>query len=557
MKKTYLFLTGLLILFAPELYSQGWTLTYTNTGASTIYDLASSSSPKWIEQDPLIPDYIHIVIMSSPVGDPSPSFPGRRSSYYFSSDKGLTWSFTGNVYNGKTGFPSIALADDGSAVISHHGAISGQVMITVYKDAAPGLGSFTQLSPGISNYMFGKFCMTSSFALPVKVVLIGTGMTSDSASRTNYTGSGWSPMTLVTNTTPEAYVLSRGKDGRIGIAYMNHNLSSSDNGSVFFIESTDNGTSFSAPVKIFQPSPSDSLAAFRGIAMAYKNNTACVTFEIVNQVSGTSTYYMQSPAKIMFWCPRLPGSDPNRSQVIADRTNVPIPIADSIKTGVNDQFGSLSRPVIGVSADTNIIYVAFQAFTNRWGGSADTTNFKAIYLTQAGGNFNFDAPAKITPDAPLRDWSYPSLTAWNEKTPGFGDVYLCALSDSIPGTYVNSTANGPSNAQLYFIHARRVEVGIKQINGLAVDYKLEQNYPNPFNPSTIIRYSVSAGNRTQNVKLTVYDALGKEIAVLVNEKHNQGEYEVTFNAAAYPSGVYFYKLTSGNYSSVKRMVLVR
>jgi hypothetical protein len=85
-------------------------------------------------------------------------------------------------------------------------------------------------------------------------------------------------------------------------------------------------------------------------------------------------------------------------------------------------------------------------------------------------------------------------------------------------------------------------------------FSLEQNYPNPFNPSTTIDYSIPA---TGHVSLHVYDLLGREIALLVNEIKGAGQYSATFDAPLLSSGVYFYSLRSGNSFVTKRMLLVR
>ena len=85
-------------------------------------------------------------------------------------------------------------------------------------------------------------------------------------------------------------------------------------------------------------------------------------------------------------------------------------------------------------------------------------------------------------------------------------------------------------------------------------YVLNQNYPNPFNPSTKIRYSIV---KSGFVKLVVFDALGREVETLVNQSQQAGTYEASFTSANYPSGVYFYKLTTGDFSSVKKMVLLK
>lgn len=85
-------------------------------------------------------------------------------------------------------------------------------------------------------------------------------------------------------------------------------------------------------------------------------------------------------------------------------------------------------------------------------------------------------------------------------------------------------------------------------------YTLSQNFPNPFNPSTMIQYSIA---EAQKVEIKVYDLLGREVATLVNEIQNPGSYNVMFNAAKLSSGVYFYKLTAGNYTDVKKMTLIK
>jgi hypothetical protein len=86
------------------------------------------------------------------------------------------------------------------------------------------------------------------------------------------------------------------------------------------------------------------------------------------------------------------------------------------------------------------------------------------------------------------------------------------------------------------------------------NFELAQNYPNPFNPSTKIEFRIADPGF---VSLKVFDILGNEIATLVNDHKPAGGYEVEWNAAGFPSGVYFYRLDAGLYSEVKRMILIR
>jgi len=85
-------------------------------------------------------------------------------------------------------------------------------------------------------------------------------------------------------------------------------------------------------------------------------------------------------------------------------------------------------------------------------------------------------------------------------------------------------------------------------------FLLEQNYPNPFNPNTIIKFSIQ---QSSDVIIKIFDILGNEITVLVNEEKSAGSYEVDFDATSLPSGIYFYQLLAGNFVETKKMVLLR
>lgn len=98
-------------------------------------------------------------------------------------------------------------------------------------------------------------------------------------------------------------------------------------------------------------------------------------------------------------------------------------------------------------------------------------------------------------------------------------------------------------------------IGIKKNgNEIPERFALEQNYPNPFNPTTNIRYQI-ANNKLVTVK--IYNILGNEVAVLVNEKQSPGVYEISWDASTFPGGVYFCKLEAGGFSEVKKMLLIK
>ncbi len=98
--------------------------------------------------------------------------------------------------------------------------------------------------------------------------------------------------------------------------------------------------------------------------------------------------------------------------------------------------------------------------------------------------------------------------------------------------------------------SKTVRVDVSPVNG----FELSQNYPNPFNPATTIKYKVPLKSF---VTMKVYDILGNEIATLINEEKPAGSYEVKFNASSITSGIYFYKLTLGSFTQVKKMILLK
>jgi plastocyanin len=97
-------------------------------------------------------------------------------------------------------------------------------------------------------------------------------------------------------------------------------------------------------------------------------------------------------------------------------------------------------------------------------------------------------------------------------------------------------------------------VGVNDDELLAKEFELEQNFPNPFNPSTIISYSVPTASF---IILKVYDILGNEIAVLVNEEKQAGNYQINFDASKLTGGVYFYQLRTNSFVDTKKMILMK
>jgi hypothetical protein len=105
------------------------------------------------------------------------------------------------------------------------------------------------------------------------------------------------------------------------------------------------------------------------------------------------------------------------------------------------------------------------------------------------------------------------------------------------------------------IYELTLPIGIHNISSTVPDkFELFQNYPNPFNPSSIIRFKIKD---SRFVILKVFNALGREVVTLVNEKLNAGEYQATFDGSELASGIYFYKLMAGDFVQTRKMILIK
>lgn len=107
----------------------------------------------------------------------------------------------------------------------------------------------------------------------------------------------------------------------------------------------------------------------------------------------------------------------------------------------------------------------------------------------------------------------------------------------------------------FYLDTNTTVIGIQNISSQSPEkFELSQNYPNPFNPSTKIKFSLT---KTSFAEMKIYNILGQQVAVLVNESLKPGIYEVSFNASVFPSGVYFYRLVTNDFTETKKMVLIK
>ena len=134
------------------------------------------------------------------------------------------------------------------------------------------------------------------------------------------------------------------------------------------------------------------------------------------------------------------------------------------------------------------------------------------------------------------------------------EVTFTPTEDSVYNGIIEIIHNAVGSPDSVSVMGNGIPTGIEDEMTLPVSYKLYQNYPNPFNNSTVIKYSIP---QEGIVTLKVYNLLGEEVAKLVNDIKQTGNYETSFDATGLPSGIYFYRLRTGDFIDTKKMILLK
>jgi photosystem II stability/assembly factor-like uncharacterized protein len=247
-----------------------------------------------------------------------------------------------------------------------------------------------------------------------------------------------------------------------------------------------------------------------------------------------------------------------------------IGVYTSTNDGINWQYASEDIPFMPVMDFDNAYYGKLRVGTN--GRSAYETELPFLQLPTAPILIEPVNNAELSSDTVKFVWhkSYAEVTNYlfeldttdQFSAPVFSDstitdTTLLYTSLSLNEKYwwrvkaLNSIGWGNFSEVRTF---NTIVTNLEDKNQLPIVFSLEQNYPNPFNPVTMIRYSVP---ERSNVSLKIFNPLGEEIEILIEESKETGTYEVVWNAEELPSGVYFYKIQAGDYVDTKKMVLLK
>jgi plastocyanin len=191
----------------------------------------------------------------------------------------------------------------------------------------------------------------------------------------------------------------------------------------------------------------------------------------------------------------------------------------------------------------------------------------SVYSTTAtitAGGFVF-TPSSVTVnvgDTVKWQWLNGTHTTTSTTIPSGASSWNAPL-DAAHQTFTYVITHSGTYNYICVPHASLGMVGVITANpngiqpiGTAVpdNYNLQQNFPNPFNPTTNIRFDIPKNTK---VKLTVYNIIGEQVDLLLNNVLSAGSYNVDWNASAYPSGVYFYTLSTDDFKAVKKMILIK
>jgi len=171
-----------------------------------------------------------------------------------------------------------------------------------------------------------------------------------------------------------------------------------------------------------------------------------------------------------------------------------------------------------------------------------------------GNEINYN-PANVTQYIADNDLYKSANIGWGFPTGKFKYPYL---TYTVFVMYKMDSKLPDSNRQIRFFTAKPLPSDVKEEyeyqNQIPVEYSLSQNYPNPFNPSTNIKFALT---KTSIASLKIYDILGREVETLVNKELSPGNYSFQFNGSRLSSGIYFYRLQTGEFTQTKKMLLIK
>ncbi len=519
----------------PQLsFGESWTNLW-----SVSYDDQTNGSVRYLIQDPGNPSNLCAILMAQQ--DTTNAAGVQRYVYYaYSNDYGLTWASNVLDASGSWGFPDMSMSNGNPVIAAHR----FNVISNVFKDSPFGNFSFEIISGQPTNIVanWPHLSGTSNGNIVMAGSLNPAPFTGYYATYNGSSWVGWNPLPLLSGPSGN-YSVAAGTNGVVGIFGTNYD----GDGALLYYKSTDNGITFDNGTQIFNYMVVGSDTIFAsitgGFQAVYNGEEPHLVFTAYNAFSlPTLNTTMYVSPKLLHWSPSTGITE------VAGNFNIPN-LTDTVTTQL---IAPVGQPSVSRTSSGKLIcsFTAFLRGNMQVVDDGENLNAGEIMVTVSSDNgVTWSAPVNIT-NTPNIEEKHSSLI--QKAVTDSINVYY--VRDMKAGGWVNFAAWG--KAPVYGIFKQLSVTGISQISSEAVSYGLSQNYPNPFNPTTKINFNLPKSGFTS---LVIYNMLGKEITRLVNESLNSGIYEYEFSGDKFnlSSGVYYYKLISGDFVETKKMLLVK
>jgi hypothetical protein len=270
-------------------------------------------------------------------------------------------------------------------------------------------------------------------------------------------------------------------------------------------------------------------------------NPTAAKWTKVDYVANTGSYSWNVPSSLSSSCVIRIKDGANNSNVdisdgnfsIVKEGSTPPPSSSEmmvVSPNGGESWGVGSTQTISWTSPSSVQKVNIFFSSNYNPNNPTAASWKKIAYTNNDGSFSWSVPNNVSSKCVIR-----IKDAFNQSQVDIGDANFSIVAGSS-------------------ISKKDGESELSRIEEIPDEYSLEQNYPNPFNPTTQIKFGLK---KSQNVKITVYNLMGEEVRQLVNNQLNAGIHYISFDASGLASGVYIYRLISEDFTSTKRMILLK
>jgi hypothetical protein len=260
----------------------------------------------------------------------------------------------------------------------------------------------------------------------------------------------------------------------------------------------------------------------------------------VGDSNSNPVLFYSTDAGIMYW------------SAAAGVVEIALPTQDSTMDPPPGRDGNYaSQPDLAVDDDFDLPFVLFSQLISERDDSS--RNYQHVYgVCSYDGGLTWGQPTDITYGSGF-DASFPSVADRVDRGGGFLTIHIVYNCDPLAGNWVSG--NHPQiPVAINYLRYGFIDISVDQLTVKPDRFVLEQNYPNPFNPVTTFSFT---NPQSSIITLSIYDLLGRKVAMLVNEKLARGTYARTWDATGQPSGVYFYRLSTPQHVQSRKLILLR